>query len=66
MTQETIDLVDEVAVSTGMTKSLVVTKALWEMYGDKYGTGADTWKRLVKEKNKRMEGDNNWGGNYDK
>ena len=50
MTQETIDLIESVSRETGIPKSNVVVKAVWQMYGKEYGGGKDGWKEIMAKK----------------
>lgn len=55
MTQETIDLIDRVSIDTGMAKSNVVVRALWETYGKQYGNGKDGWREIMEKKWSSLE-----------
>lgn len=50
MTQETIDLIDRVSIKTGLPKSNVIVKAVWEVYGKEYGGGENAFEDIMGKK----------------
>lgn len=55
MTQETIDLIDRVSIKTGLPKSNVIVKAVWEVYGKEYGGGENTFEDIMGKKWSSLE-----------
>lgn len=55
MTQETIDLIDRVSIKTGLPKSNVIVKAVWEVYGKEYGGGENVFEDIMGKKWSSLE-----------